>query len=120
MAFTIPLIIGYNGRKMAVTMGPFNHSAEREFSLISAKQSVDNCNDLGALKERTKALVDAFGAMQTALQEKVLENLKLSHTVMARDRDLQAASDLLDQAIVFSDVPQWWLQLGRTIFRKSP
>ena len=66
--FTLALVANYNGRNFLSRMS-FQHSPEREFSLLSAKQAVDACNDMPALKERTKALVDAFGAMQTAVQD---------------------------------------------------
>ena len=58
MAFTLPVMASYNGRKFLITMGPFDHTAEREFSLIAAKTAVDHCTDLEALKGNTKNLVE--------------------------------------------------------------
>jgi len=109
------VIASYNGRKFLLTMGPFDHTPEREFSLISAKNAVDACHDLPALKERTKDLVDAFGALQTAFQGLMIENIKLRQTLASRDSDLEAADALL-QECASRYGSGWWQRLVRTIF----
>jgi len=114
MPFSLPVVVGYNGRKFLVRMGPFDHTPEREFSLLSAKQAVDNCSDLQALKDRTKDLVDAFGALQAAYQNLMLENIRLTQTLMARDSDILAAEQLLQEVAGQRD-SRWWRQLRRTI-----
>ena len=114
MPFTLPVIASYNGRKFLLTMGPFDHTPEREFSLISAKNAVDSCHDLPALKERTKDLVDAFGALQTAYQALMLDNIRLHQTVDSMASDLQAADALLQECASRVGL-RWWQQLTRTI-----
>lgn len=114
MSFSLPVVVGYNGRKFLLRMGPFNHSPEREFSLLSAKKAVDDCSDLQALKTSTKNLVEAFGALQTAYQSLMLENIKLTQTLMARDSDIVAAEQLLQEVAAQRD-SRWWRRLVRTI-----
>lgn len=108
------MVASYNGRKFLITMGPFDHTPEREFSLLSAKTAVDQCFDLPALKERTKGLVDAFGALQTAYQALMLENIKLRQTVDGMASDLVAADSLL-QECADQRGSRWWQRLVRTI-----
>jgi len=115
MAFTLPVMASYNGRKFLITMGPFDHTAEREFSLIAAKTAVDHCTDLEALKGNTKNLVDAYGALQTAFQGLMIENIRLRQTVDAQASDLVAADALLQECASRYD-SGWWRRLLRTIF----
>lgn len=109
------MVASYNGRKFLITMGPFDHTAEREFSLIAAKTAVDHCTSLDDLKERTKSLVDAYGALQTAFQGLMIENIRLRQTLASRESDLEAADALL-QECASRYGSGWWQRLVRTIF----
>jgi hypothetical protein len=117
MAFTFPVVASYNGRKLLITMGPFDHTVEREFSLAAAKTAVDNCTDFNGLKQKTKDLVDAYGALQTAFQGLMLENIRFRQTIESQAADL-AAADALLQECASRNGSGWWRQLARTIFAR--
>lgn len=98
MAFSIPLQFSYNGKNHMAIMGPFQHSAEREFALTVNRRAIDDCDDLKTLKPVAKNLLEGWSTMHTALQSTMLENIQLRQALAKRDCDLQAAEELLKEA----------------------
>lgn len=88
----------YNGRKRIVAMGPFEHSAEREFALTVNARAINECSDLSQLKPVTLNLLQGWSALQTAFQKLVLENLQLRQALSIQAADLKAAEEIMNQA----------------------
>ena len=98
MTFSIPVEMVYNGQIMRGVMGPFNHSAEREFALTVNKRAIEECSSLDQLKPVAKNLLEGWSAMNTALQGMMLENIQLRQALAKRDIDLKAAEEMLSEA----------------------
>lgn len=99
MSFVIPVqMVGYNGQKYMTSMGPFEHSTEREFALTVNRRAIDECSSLEQLKPAAKNLLEGWSSMHTALQSMMLENIQLRQALAQRDNDLRAADDLLNEA----------------------
>ena len=98
MQFCIPVQLSYNGENLVGAMGPFEHTAEREFALTVNRRAIDDCSDLNALKPVAKNLLEGWSSMQTALQSLMLENIQLRQALAKRDCDLQAAEQLINEA----------------------
>ena len=90
--------MNYNGRKYIANMGPFEHSAEREFALTVNKRAIHDCSDINQLKPVALNLLPGWCSMQTAFQSLMLENIELRQALDGRDRDLKAAEELMIQA----------------------
>ena len=98
MSFVIPVQFAYNGRKYDAVMGPFEHSAEREFSLTVSKKAIMECSDREKLREVSLNLLTAWSTTQTAFQQLMLENINLRQAMDAQRSDLEAADKLLGEA----------------------
>jgi len=98
MSFVIPTQFAYNGKNYAVHMGPFNHSAEREFALTVNRRAIDDCSSLEQLKPVAKNLLEGWSSLQTAFQSLMLENIQLRQALDKRNLDLQAAEDVMNEA----------------------
>lgn len=96
--FSIPVEIGYNGRKQMVVMGPFEHSTEREFALAVNKKAIQECTSLEQLKPAATNLLEGWTSMQTAFQSMMLENIQLRQALAKKEIDLRAADEILDEA----------------------
>jgi len=96
--FSIPLELSYNGRSYMATMGPFERSLERDFSLAINKKALAECNDIDKLREVADNLLEGWSNMQGAVASLVKENLELRQAMSIRDYDLKAASELLSEA----------------------
>lgn len=79
-------------------MGPFEHSAEREFSLMVNRKAIDECSSLDQLKGVSKNLLEGWSSMNTALQSMMLENMQLRQALAKKELDLQAADELMNEA----------------------
>lgn len=110
MAFVIPVQFAYNGQKYNGIMGPFEHSAEREFSLTVSKRAIMECGDKEKLREVSLNLLTAWSSMQTAFQNLMLENINLRQAIDSRESDLEAADKLLKEASALIDEQQCELQ----------
>lgn len=98
MAFSIPVEMVYNGQIMRAVMGPFEHSAEREFAMTVNKRAIEECSSLEQLKGVSKNLLEGWSTMNTALQGMMLENIQLRQALAKRDIDLKAAEEMLSEA----------------------
>lgn len=98
MQFCIPVSLIYNGENIVGAMGPFEHSAEREFALTVNRRAIDDCKDIDTLKPVAKNLLEGWSSMQTALQSLMLENIQLRQALAQRDSDLKAAEEILNEA----------------------
>lgn len=98
MTFSIPVEMVYNGQIMRGIMGPFEHSAEREFAMTVNKRAIDECSSLDQLKGVSKNLLEGWSTMNTALQGMMLENIQLRQALAKRDIDLKAAEEMLNEA----------------------
>lgn len=98
MQYSLPVILDYDGRKRLATMGPFERSIEREFSLAVNKKAIEECTDLQQLKEVATNLLIGWSNMQGAVNGLIKENMNLRHAIGLRDADLQAAEELMNQA----------------------
>lgn len=98
MSFVIPVQFAYNGKNYSTQMGPFNHSTEREFALTVNRRAIDDCTSLEQLKPITKNLLEGWSSMQTAVQDLMLENIKLRQALAKSEVDMSAAEELLSQA----------------------
>jgi hypothetical protein len=110
MAFVIPVQIAYNGQKYKGVMGPFEHSAEREFSLTVSKRAIMECGDKEKLREVSLNLLSAWSSMQTAFQSLMLENINLRQALDTQNQDLEAADKLLKEAAEMINEQQCELQ----------
>ena len=82
------------------TMGPFEHSTEREFALTVNRKAIDDCTSLTQLKPVAKNLLEGWSSLQTAFQRLVLENIQLRQALAMRDDSLRAADEMLNEAVV--------------------
>jgi hypothetical protein len=98
MKFCLPIELTFNNRQVHAIMGPFEHSAEREFALTVNKRAIDDCTDLKQLKEVSKNLLQGWCSMQTAFQSMMLENMQLRQALAKKELDLQAADELMTEA----------------------
>ena len=98
MNFVIPIEMFYNGQKIVRSMGPFKHSEEREFALVVNRKAIDDCSSLNQLKEVAKNLLEGWSSMQTGLQAVMLENIQLRQVLAKKERDLEAADQMLSEA----------------------
>jgi len=99
MEFTIPVhLTDYNGKSFVASMGPFEHSPEREFSLTVNKKAIQDCDDINNLKEVATNLLIGWSGMQTASQTLILENIQLRQALSQRDADLEAADGIIAEA----------------------
>ena len=98
MSFVIPVQFAYNGKNYATSMGPFNHSTEREFALTVNRRAIDECTSLDQLKPVAKNLLEGWSSMQTAFQSLMLENIQLRQALAGRDMDLHAAEEIITEA----------------------
>lgn len=96
--FCLPVQFDYNGQKYVGTMGPFEHSTEREFALTVNRKAIDDCTSLEQLKPVTKNLLEGWSSMQTAFQSLMMENIQLRQALAMRDSSLEAADVLLNEA----------------------
>ena len=94
-------------------MGPFNHSTEREFALTVNRRAIDDCTSLEQLKPVTKNLLEGWSSMQTAVQDLMLENIKLRQALDKSQLDMSAAEELLVQASAVIDDLKGKRQSGR-------
>ena len=88
----------YNGQIKRGIMGPFEHSAEREFALTVNKRAIDECSSLDQLKPVAKNLLEGWSTMNTALQSMMLENIQLRQALAKKELDLRAADELMNEA----------------------
>jgi hypothetical protein len=116
--YGIPVEFDYNGRKHMRTMGPFQHSTEREFALTVNRKAIDDCSSLEQLKPVAKNLLEGWSSMQTAFQSLMLENMQLRQALDVRDSSLVAADALLTQA--GAAIQQYEQQLKRANKRPWP
>jgi len=98
MGFCIPVEMVYNGQIKRGIMGPFQHSAEREFALTVNKRAIEECSSLDQLKPVAKNLLEGWSTMNTALQSMMLENIQLRQALAKKELDLQAADELINEA----------------------
>lgn len=98
MQFKLPVELTLNNRRIMAVMGPFEHSPEREFALTVNRKAIDECTSLEALKPVAKNLLEGWSSMNTALQQLMLENIRLRQALAVRDSSLEAADELLTQA----------------------
>lgn len=88
----------YNGQIKRGIMGPFEHSAERQFALTVNKRAIDECSSLDQLKPVAKNLLEGWSTMNTALQSMMLENIQLRQALAKKELDLRAADELMNEA----------------------
>lgn len=88
----------YNGQIKRGIMGPFEHSAEREFALTVNKRAIEECSSLDQLKPVAKSLLEGWSTMNTALQSMMLENIQLRQVLAKKELDLRAADELINEA----------------------
>ena len=88
----------YNGQIKRGIMGPFEHSAEREFALTVNKRAIEECSSLDQLKPVAKNLLEGWSTMNTALQGMMLENIQLRQALAKKELDLRAADELMNEA----------------------
>jgi hypothetical protein len=98
MSFVIPVQFAYNNKNYAASMGPFNHSTEREFALTVNRRAIDDCTSIEQLKPVAKNLLEGWASMQTAFQSLMLENIQLRQALAKREVDLRAAEEIMTQA----------------------
>ena len=98
MGFCIPVEMVYNGQIKRGIMGPFQHSAEREFALTVNKRAIEECSSLDQLKPVAKNLLEGWSTMHTALQSMMLENIQLRQALAKKELDLRAADELMNEA----------------------
>lgn len=98
MKFCLPVELTFNNHHIRAVMGPFEHSAEREFALTVNRKAIDDCTDFKQLKEVSKNLLQGWCSMQTAVQSLMLENIQLRQAIAQRDNDLAAAEEMLNEA----------------------
>jgi len=97
MQYSLPVILDYDGRKCLATMGPFERSLERDFSLAVNKKAIEECDDPVRLKEVATNLLMGWSNMQGAIGSLVKENMQLRHAMAVQDSDLRAAEQLLNE-----------------------
>jgi hypothetical protein len=115
MEFCVPVELVYNGKSSLAMMGPFEHSAEREFSLTVSKKAIADCHDSAKLREVALNLLNGWASMQTAVQSLMLENINLRQALAKQEIDLEAADEIIKEAMELVECAQ---QSGRA--RKGP
>lgn len=118
--YCLPVSFDYNGRKHIASMGPFEHSTEREFALTVSKKAINDCRSVDQLKSVSMNLLEGWSSMQTAVQSLVLENIQLRQVMAKRDIDMEAADELLSQATEIIEHLQCEMQLAKTKRRLWP
>jgi len=103
MEYCLPVQFDYNGQKYLATMGPFEHSTERQFALTVNRRAIDECTSVEQLKPVAKNLLEGWSSLQTAFQSLMLENIQLRQALAVRDSSLEAADEMLTQASVVID-----------------
>ena len=103
MQYSVPVILDYDGSKRIASMGPFERSVEREFSLAVNKKAIDECTDLKQLKEVSTNLLVGWSNLQEAASELIRENINLRQALGIRESDLQAAEELMNHAASLLD-----------------
>lgn len=98
MFFSVPVALSYKGRETVAAMGPFERSMERDFALTLNKKAISECNDPRKLREVAENLLEGWSNMQEAVAALVKENLELRQAMTLQNWDLEAASQLLDEA----------------------
>jgi hypothetical protein len=98
MSFSLPVELSFNGRRRMALMGPFEHSAEREFALTVNRRAIDECTSLEQLKPVAKNLLEGWASMNTAMQSLMLENINLRQAMAVKESSLEAADILLTEA----------------------
>jgi hypothetical protein len=106
MEFCIPVELVYNGRNRIAMMGPFEHSAEREFSLTVSKKAIAECDDKAKLREVALNLLSGWSSMQTAVQSLMLENINLRQAMAKQEIDLEAADAIIKEAVELAECAQ--------------
>lgn len=104
--FSIPVELSYDGRSYVASMGPFERSLERDFSLAINKKALAECDDIDKLREVAGNLLEGWSNMQSAVSSLVKENLELRQAMSMREYDLQAAAELLGEASEFIEQHQ--------------
>jgi hypothetical protein len=98
MFFSVPVALSYKGRETVAAMGPFERSMERDFALTLNKKAINECSDVEKLREVAASLLEGWSNMQEAMTALVKENLELRQAMSLQNWDLEAASQLLDEA----------------------
>ena len=96
--YCLPVQFDYNGQKYLATMGPFEHSTERQFALTVNRRAINECTSLEQLKPVAKNLLEGWSSLQTAFQSLMLENIQLRQALAMRDSSLEAADLMLTEA----------------------
>ena len=87
-------------------MGPFEHSAEREFSLTVNRKAIAECHDNAKLREVAQNLLTGWASMQTAVQSLMLENIQLRQAMAKQETDLEAADVIIHEAMELAERAQ--------------
>jgi hypothetical protein len=106
MKFCLPVELVYNGKSSLAMMGPFEHSAEREFALTVNKKAIAECHDNAKLREVAQNLLTGWSSMQTAVQSLMLENIKLRQALAKQETDLEAADEIIKEAMELVECAQ--------------
>ena len=83
--FAIPIELPLGGQLRTVVMGPFEHSAERQFTLAVQHKAIDECHDLAKIKQISKHLLESWAALNTGFQGMMLENMQLRQALAQRN-----------------------------------
>jgi hypothetical protein len=106
MTFCVPVELVYNGKSRVAMMGPFEHSAEREFSLTVNRKAIAECHDNAKLREVAQNLLTGWSSMQTAVQSLMLENIQLRQAMAKQETDLEAADAIIKEALELAECAQ--------------
>jgi hypothetical protein len=106
MEFCVPVELVYNGKSSLAMMGPFQHSAEREFSLTVNRKAIAECHDNAKLREVAQNLLTGWASMQTAVQSLMLENIQLRQAMAKQETDLEAADEIIKEALEIAERAQ--------------
>ena len=118
--YCLPVSFDYNGRKHIASMGPFEHSTEREFALAVNRKAIGDCKNLSHLKSVATDLLEGWSSMQTAMQSLMLENIQLRQVMAKNEVDMEAAEELLSQAARIIEHFQCEQQSPKTKWRLWP
>jgi hypothetical protein len=116
MEFCVPVELVYNGKSSLAMMGPFEHSAEREFSLTVNRKAIAECHDNAKLREVAQNLLTGWSSMQTAVQSLMLENIKLRQAMAQQERDLEAADEIIKEAMELVECAQKSARAKRSLW----
>lgn len=120
MRFVLPVELrDYNGKSVVATMGPFEHSTERQFALTVHKKAIEECDNIKSLKEVATNLLIGWSGIQTASQALILENIQLRQALAQRDNDLQAAEAIIAESAELIE-KQYGKQSSRAKWRLWP